>query len=242
MLVIKELVKSYRDFKLLVKSMYVERGGWIAILGRNGSGKTTLLKSIVGIVLPEEGCIEINGTTVFKASKGHIAINVPPGRRGVGYVPQNYLLYPHMSVYENVAYALKPLGLSNSELMKRVTEVLKLVEMSEFKDKYPRELSGGQKQRVALARALALHPKILVLDEPFSNIDPEFREALRTELKKLLSSMNDFAVVMATNDVNDLSIVNKVAVLSEGRIAYLGEPRIYVKELLGRGALIEKAS
>lgn len=238
MLVIKDLVKSYRGFKLIVKSMYVERGSWVAILGRNGSGKTTLLKSIVGIVLPEEGCIEINGATVFKASKGHIVVNVPPGKRGVGYVPQNYLLYPHMSVYENIAYALKPLGLSKSELMERVIKVLELVEMSELKDKHPRELSSGQKQRVALARALALHPKILVLDEPFSNIDPEFRETLRAELKKLLSSMNDFAVIMATNDINDLSIVDKVAVLSEGRMTYLSESREHVKELLNKGVVL----
>jgi len=237
MLVIKDLVKSYRNFKLVVKSMYVKKGSWIAILGRNGSGKTTLLKSIVGIVLPEEGCIEIDGATVFKASKGRIAVNVPPGKRGVGYVPQNYLLYPHMSVYENIAYALKPLRLSKSELMERVIEVLELVKMSEFKDKYPRELSGGQKQRIALARALALHPKILVLDEPFSNIDPEFRETLRAELKKLLSSMNDFAVVMATNDINDLSIVDKVAVLREGRMTYLSESMEQVKELINKGAV-----
>ncbi len=237
-LAIKDLVKSYRGFKLSVKYMYVERGDWIAILGRNGSGKTTLLKSIVGVVIPEEGCIEINGVTVFKALKGLIAVNVPPGKRGVGYVPQNYLLYPHMSVYENVAYALKPLGLSKSELMERVIKVLELVKMSEFKDKYPKELSSGQKQRVALARALAPHPKILVLDEPFSNIDPVFREALRTELKKLLSSMNDFAVVMATNDVDDLSIVNKVAVLSEGRMTYLSDSRGYVKELLNKGVVL----
>ncbi|MEM2855207.1 MAG: ATP-binding cassette domain-containing protein, partial [Desulfurococcaceae archaeon] len=104
-------------------------------------------------------------------------------------------------------------------------------------DKYPRELSGGQKQRIALARALALHPKILVLDEPFSNIDPEFRETLRAELKKLLSSMNDFAVVMATNDINDLSIVDKVAVLREGRMTYLSESMEQVKELINKGAV-----
>ncbi len=193
----------------------VKRGEILALLGPSGCGKSTTLKVIAGFVTPTKGRVLIDGKDVTP---------IPPNRRNIGIVFQSYALFPHMTVFQNVAYGLTLRRMPFSEIRRKVKEVLELVGLSGLENKYPRELSGGQQQRVALARALAIEPKIMLLDEPMSNIDPILRSRLRSDLKGILKKLN-ITTVYVTHDRDDaFEIADRIAIMKDGVIEQVDTP------------------
>jgi len=188
----------------------------IVILGPSGSGKTTLLRMLAGLEKPEEGSIEVKGEVWYDSKRG---INLPPQKRDVGFVFQDYALFPNMSLFENIAFGMK------KKDTQRVMELLRLAGLEQLKDKKPSVLSGGQKQRVALLRALAKEPKLLLLDEPLSALDPETAITLREEIKKFQRSFNIPTIIVSHNREDALSLADRVLLLSEGKIKSVGKPK-----------------
>ncbi len=168
---LKNISKHFEGKQVLKDiNLFVKEGEMVSLLGPSGCGKTTTLKILAGLIEPDCGDILINGDSV---------LNIPVERRGVVIVFQDYLLFPHMTVEENVAFGLKMAKVKKSKRIKRVRDMIDLVQLNGHEKKYPRELSGGQRQRVAIARALAIEPRVLLLDEPFSNLDTRLRETMR---------------------------------------------------------------
>jgi ABC-type sulfate/molybdate transport systems ATPase subunit len=209
---VRDLFVVIGGFAVKASELYVERGEIAVIQGPNGAGKTTLLKAIAGLVKPVKGLIVIGGEVVFKADR-KVEVNKPPEKRRVGYLPQNLLLFPHMSVYENIAYAMKGRGLKPDP--KAIGELLELVGLRGLEKKMPAELSYGQQQRLALARALASNPRILLLDEPFSSIDPESRRELRQEVVRIVKTLG-IPTLIVSHDVEDLSIADRPYFMNRG--------------------------
>jgi iron(III) transport system ATP-binding protein len=200
----------------------VRQGELLVLLGPSGCGKTTLLRSLVGLERPTEGTIELAGETVVDAARG---LYLPPNRRNVGMVFQNYALWPHMKIADNVAYPLKARKMKDALQAGRVQEVLDTVQCGHLAQRYPPELSGGQQQRVSLARALAARPALLLLDEPLSNLDALLRIELRAQLR-LLHREIGFTAVHVTHDQEEaLALGSRVAVMNEGRIEQIGRPQ-----------------
>lgn len=197
------------DFSLKVPS-----GALLALVGPSGCGKTTALRSIAGFQDLDSGSISIRGTTILSES-----VNVPPEKRQVGMVFQEYALFPHISVEENVGY-----GVRGSNRVERVAEVLDLVGLAGYEHRFPNELSGGEQQRVALARALAPEPQVVLLDEPFSNLDAPQRERMRRELKKIIRAARVTAVLVTHDQSEALAIADTVAVMHQGHIVQVGPP------------------
>jgi iron(III) transport system ATP-binding protein len=193
-------------------------GEFVAVLGSSGSGKTTLLRLIAGFDEPNAGEISI-ANNVVASSK----VFVPAENRKVGYVPQDAALFPHLSVFENVAFGLK--GLSKAARADRVSALLKLVSMEASGDKSATELSGGQKHRVALARALAPEPELILLDEPFAALDAELRAKIREEMKAVLDKVSCTTILVTHDQEEALSIADRVALLRDGNFAQIGNPR-----------------
>lgn len=189
----KELV--IKDF-----SLEVEEGEIVAILGPSGGGKSTVLRLLAGLEEPVSGKIIIKDKVIVGENKF-----LPPEERGVGMVFQDYALFPHLTVYDNVKFGLYKL--SKEEQKIRVAEVLKLVKLEEYEKRYPYELSGGQQQRVALARALAPKPSILLMDEPFSNLDGHLRGKIREELKEIIKNQNT-TCIFVTHDKEDVEAIS----------------------------------
>ncbi|WP_246165060.1 ABC transporter ATP-binding protein [Pigmentiphaga aceris] len=216
-------------------------GHVLALLGPSGCGKSTLLKLLAGLLEPTAGNISLGGQTV--AAKG---VFVPPERRGLGMVFQDYALWPHMSVGQNVAFPLAMRGVAASDRKRRVLRALDRVGLAAFADRSPGDLSGGQQQRVALARAIVAEPGILLFDEPMSNLDRELRETLCTEISELLRAMGSTAVYVTHDHEEALTIADTVAVMGQGRIRQHDEPdvliadprSVYVAEFLRLGALV----
>lgn len=202
-------------------------GEVIALLGPSGCGKTTLLRLLAGLERPDTGEISLGGAVVAAPQQKTF---VPPERRGVGLVFQDYALFPQRSVADNLNFGLR--GMSKADRAMRVTEVLKRVDLAGYGQRYPHELSGGQQQRVALARALAPKPRVLLLDEPFSNLDAALRRRLRLEMGRLLKTL-DVTTVFVTHDQDEaLSLASRVAVMNGGQIAQVGT----AQEVYGRPA------
>jgi molybdate transport system ATP-binding protein len=213
-----DLVLQHRlgDFSLDV-ALLAETGP-LVIIGPSGAGKTVVLRSIAGIVRPERGRIAVGERTLFD-SDAHV--NVPPQERRVGYVPQEYALFPHLSVSANIGYGLRG---PSFERHRRVEEALDLVGLGDQRRLRPGSLSGGQRQRVALARALAVRPDVLLLDEPFSALDAPTREALLGDVRRLIAA-TDTPSIIVTHDRNEaLQLANSVAVLMDGRVLQAGPP------------------
>ncbi|MFC9835346.1 ABC transporter ATP-binding protein [Rhodococcus sp. NPDC127530] len=203
-------------------NLEVRKGELLVLLGPSGCGKTTLLRCLVGLERPGEGQIELGGDLVADPAKG---IFTPPNRRNVGMVFQNYALWPHMKVSQNVAYPLKARKLKSALAGGRVEEVLDIVQCGHLADRYPPELSGGQQQRVSLARALAPQPAVLLFDEPLSNLDALLRLDMRAQLRRLHRSLG-FTGVYVTHDQEEaLSLGTRVAVMNDGRIEQIGAPQ-----------------
>src|SRR6266508_1379205 len=193
---------------------------FVTLLGPSGCGKTTLLRLIAGFMAPDEGVIRVGSVTLSTP-----AGVVPPERRGMGMVFQNYAVWPHRTAYQNVAFGLEVRKVGRAETRARVARVLELVNLAGLERRYPSELSGGQQQRVALARSLVVEPGILLLDEPLSNLDAKLRERMRWELKEL-QRHTGITFVYVTHDQSEaMALSDHVAVLHGGELAQLGVPR-----------------
>ncbi len=215
---VRDLLVLVGSFSVRVGYLGVGRGEIAVIQGPNGAGKTTLLKAIAGIIRPVRGTIVIGGEVVFKADK-RVEVNKSPEKRRVGFLPQDLLLFPHMSVYENIAYAMR--GRKIRPDREKVSEILELVGLRGLENRMPRELSYGQQQRVALARALASNPRVLLLDEPFANIDVESRRGLRKEIARLVKALG-VPTVIVSHDLEDLAVADKPYSMDRGVLSEKG--------------------
>ena len=215
--------KSYSNHQVHKDLTFsIERGECFTLLGPSGCGKTVLLRLIAGFETPDAGRISIDNTVVTDPVRG---INISPDRRGLGVVFQDYAVWPHMTVFDNVGYPLKIAKWAKNELKDRVMETLELVGMGSLAHRLPSELSGGQQQRVALARALVAKPSLMLLDEPLSNLDANLREEMRFEIKELQRKLN-ITVLYVTHDQEiALAISDRLAIMDEeGRIRQIGNP------------------
>ncbi|WP_218823598.1 ABC transporter ATP-binding protein [Inquilinus limosus] len=219
-------------------TLEVRPGEILALIGPSGSGKTTALRAVAGFVRPTSGRIRIGDADVT---------DLPPYSRGIGMVVQNYALFPHMRVTENVSFGLRAQGASRDLIAQRVAECLRIVGMSAYAQRYPRELSGGQQQRVAIARALAIQPRVLLLDEPLSALDAQIRRSMVEELARLHRDLPDLTVLYVTHDQSEaLTLADSIAVMRDGRLhahgatgpLYRTPPNRFAAEFLGRANLL----
>lgn len=213
---LSRLRKEYGDFIAVDDlSLEVHRGELLCLLGPSGCGKTTTLRMIAGFIEPSNGSIKIEGQEV---------VQLPPYRRNTGMVFQSYALFPHMNVSQNVAFGLENIGMSGADRRKRVAEMLEMVELDHLAKRFPKELSGGQQQRVALARALALHPAVLLLDEPFSNLDAQLRIRLRQEMRRVLERVNITTLFVTHDQEEALMLSDRIVVMNKGKVEQIGSP------------------
>jgi putative spermidine/putrescine transport system ATP-binding protein len=238
---IQELAAGYDGTRVLdLSELSIQAGEFLSILGPSGCGKTTLLNCLAGFVEPEHGRIVLDGNDVTA---------LPPYRRGLGMVFQNYALFPHLTVADNVAYGLRVRKVGRAERMSRVAEVLRLVGLADFAGRRPRQLSGGQQQRVAIARALAIRPSVLLLDEPLSNLDAKLRREMRVELRSLQQQVGTTMVFVTHDQEEALALSDRVAVMNAGRVEQLGTPEEvyrrprtrFVAEFIGAANVLEQA-
>jgi iron(III) transport system ATP-binding protein len=220
---IRNLTKRFGAFTAVDNvSFEVAEGHTLALLGPSGCGKTTILRCIAGLETPEEGYIRIGGTVVFDSSAG---INLMPEGRELGIVFQSYAVWPHMTVAENVGFPLKVRKVAKDEQRKRVIKILDIVGLGAWIDRPAPQLSGGQQQRVALARALVHEPRLVLFDEPMSNLDAQLREQVRMELKVLHQRL-DFTAIYVTHDQSEaFALAEQIIVMNRGRIDTVGGPK-----------------
>jgi putative spermidine/putrescine transport system ATP-binding protein len=201
---------AVRDFNL-----DVERGEFVSFLGPSGCGKTTTLRMIAGFELPTTGTIVVNGQDIT---------NKPPNQRHVGMVFQSYALFPNMTLADNVGFGLKIARTPKAEIDRTVTEMLDVIHLPGFGSRYPHQLSGGQQQRVALARALAIHPQVLLLDEPLSALDAKIRVELRTEIRRIQRQLGITTIYVTHDQEEALSLSDRIVVMSAGKVEQIGTP------------------
>ena len=219
---LERIVKKYGNVKAVDDlSLKVQDRELLTLLGPSGCGKTTILRCVSGFVKPDSGDIYLGDRKITE---------IPPKKRGIGLVFQNYALWPHMTVFQNLAFGLKIKKLSKNEIRQKVEHALALVQLEGFGDRYPRQLSGGQQQRVALSRALVLEPDILLLDEPLSNLDALLREQMRFEIAHIHKQAGITTIYVTHDQTEAMVISDRIAVLEKGRIMQLGTPlEIYSK-------------
>lgn len=201
--------------------LQIEQGEFYTFLGPSGCGKTTLLRTIAGFIAPDEGTVYLDGKPVN---------HVPPWQRDVGMVFQNYALWPHMSVYENVAFGLRERKVTRAEVDRQVMQALEQVDLKGTERRRPSQLSGGQQQRVALARTLVIQPRVLLLDEPLSNLDAKLRAEMRLELLKLQRDLGITTIYVTHDQEEALALSTRIAVMESGRIVQEGSPREIYEE------------
>jgi 2-aminoethylphosphonate transport system ATP-binding protein len=233
---------SYKGHVVLSNlNLKVEPGEIVAVIGPSGCGKTTALRAVAGFVRPVSGRVKIGERDIT---------DLPPYERDIGMVVQNYALFPHMRVEENVAFGLKARRAPKPLIAERVTEALRMVGMGQYAHRFPRELSGGQQQRVAIARALAIHPRVLLLDEPLSALDAQIRRNMLDELAKLHQALPNLTVLYVTHDqVEALTLADRIAIMRDGKLVSYGHsqtlyrkpPNRFTAEFLGRANLLEVA-
>lgn len=237
MLNVEELHSAYQELKILQGvSLKLAPGELCALLGPSGCGKTTLLRCIAGFQDISSGQIHIAGKNISHKAAA---------KRGIGFVFQDYALFPHLNIYDNIAYGLE--GKSVATKQQRVQELLALVNLQNYSQRYPHELSGGQQQRVALARALAPEPKLLLLDEPFSNLDTELRKTLSLSVRDILKKTGLTAILVTHDQTEAFAFGDKVGILNQGRLEQLATPYTlyhepatrFVAEFIGQGQLID---
>jgi iron(III) transport system ATP-binding protein len=227
---IRDLSKTYtradQDMAAVAGlSLDIGDNEFVTLLGPSGCGKTTTLRLIAGYLQPDTGTIHVNERLL--SSPGHV---LPPEERGMGMVFQNYAVWPHKTVYENVVFGLKVRKIASTEARERVAKTLALVNLTGYENRYPNELSGGQQQRVALARSLVVEPDILLLDEPLSNLDAKLRERMRTELKQLQRRTGITFVYVTHDQAEALALSDHIAVIHGGRLQQYGTPHeVYAK-------------
>jgi iron(III) transport system ATP-binding protein len=207
--------KSYSNIKILDNINFECENELISLLGPSGCGKTTCLRTIAGFEMPDNGKIFLNGKDIT---------NIPPNKRNIGMVFQNYALFPHLNVYENVAYGLKIKKLKKNEIKEKVKDALNMVNLEGFENYNINELSGGMQQRVAVARALVIEPEVLLLDEPLSNLDAKLRIKMRKELKKLQRDLNIPSIYVTHDQEEALAISDRIGVMNNGKIEQLDMP------------------
>ncbi len=208
-------------------NLFIDDHSFITLLGPSGCGKTTTLRMIAGLETPTSGKITIDGVVVFDSEAG---INISPAKRNVGFLFQNYALWPHMTVYQNIAFGLENLKWKKEDIKARVNELLKMLKIEEFVSRYPSELSGGQQQRVAIARTLAPNPKVLFMDEPLSNLDAKLRLEMRTELKRLHNDTNSTFVYVTHDQLEAMTLATKVCLIDKGILQQYDPPlEVYAK-------------
>src|SRR5215469_1240682 len=235
---IKALSKTYGGHAAVDQiSISMNAGEFVTLLGASGSGKTTTLMMIAGFVTPDAGEIRIDGRDVA---------GLPPEKRDLGVVFQSYALFPHYSVYENIAFPLRLRKMRGSELERRIKDVLSLVDLSGYQERRIDQLSGGQQQRVALARAIVFSPPVLLMDEPLGALDRKLRDQLQTEIKRIQRDLG-VTVVYVTHDQEEaLALSDRIAIMEKGRILQLGTPddvyerptSAFVASFLGESNLI----
>ena len=209
--------KTLPDFELFVDATLSD--GVTVLAGASGSGKTTFLKLVAGFLTPDNGVITVAGEILYDREQG---VNLFPEKRRVGYVPQNYLLFPHLTVFENAAFGPRALKWARGEVQEQVEAVLELCGIAHHAGRYPKELSGGEQQRVALARAMVTRPRLLLLDEPFSALDVQTRREIRTEVREILAAAG-IPSILVTHDPNDaLAFGDEILIMERGQVVQRG--------------------
>jgi len=214
---LKDMVKRFGTLEAVSHvSLDIRDGELFTLLGPSGCGKTTILRLIGGFHKPDSGAIYFGDREVSA---------IPPYERNIGMVFQNYALWPHMTIFDNVAYGLKIKKTPRAQMNERVNRALSLVHLTGLEKRYPGQLSGGQQQRVALARALVLNPDVLLLDEPLSNLDAKIRQQVRTEIRKLQKDLAITAIYVTHDQEEALTLSDRIAVINHGKLQQLGSPR-----------------
>ncbi|THD72734.1 MAG: ABC transporter ATP-binding protein [Bradyrhizobium sp.] len=236
---LRNVVKAYNGSRVVDDvSMDIGRSEFVTLLGGSGSGKTTTLMMIAGFTLPEAGSIYLDGQDITF---------LPPSQRNVGVVFQNYSLFPHMSVFENVAYPLRVRRMRSIEITERVRAALDLVQLTGYDERLPSQLSGGQQQRVAFARAVVFEPRLLLMDEPLGALDKKLRDHLQLEILRFQKKLK-VAVVYVTHDQNEaLTMSDRIAIVHRGRLEQVGTPRElyhrpktrFVADFVGEASFVE---
>ncbi len=227
-LTVKDIALRLGDNEILKGvSVAVPAGEVVALLGPSGSGKTTLLRAIAGLETPYRGSIGIGDHVFFDAARD---VELPAEERGLGLVFQSYALWPHRTVFENVAYGLKLRGVSTAEIKARVEKTLSQIGLAHLAARYPHQLSGGQQQRVAIARALVYEPPVILLDEPLSNLDAKLREEARAWLRTLIVTLGLSAIHVTHDQVEAMAIADRIVLLDAGVIAQEGSPTTLYNE------------
>jgi len=233
------IVKSYAKVVVVQNlDLTVQPGEFLTILGPSGCGKTTTLRMIAGLEDPDQGDIQLGDRVVFSRRDGVV---IPPESRRLGLIFQSYALWPHMTVAKNITLALKEQKISKTEIAQRLENALELVQLTGYAERYPSELSGGQQQRVAVARLIALRPSILLMDEPLSNLDAKLRTEMRASLKRLHRDLDATTVYVTHDQIEALTLSDRVIIMNEGRIMQEGSPfdiyhhpaNIFVAEFIG---------
>ena len=241
---IQGLIKTFKDVTALDNVSFEFEKGILSFLGPSGCGKTTLLRSIAGLEVPDAGAISIADKVQTSVEEG---ILVPPYAREIGFVFQNYALWPHMTVFSNVAFGLKLRKLPAEDVKRKVLSALELVGLQGREGRYPSQLSGGQQQRVALARSLALEPRLILLDEPLSNLDAKLREEMRVELRKLIKKVGISALYVTHDQEEAFTISDAVIVMEAGKIRQYAAPEdiynhpvhSFVASFIGHSMLVD---
>ncbi len=222
-IILKNISKAYAGVPAVRDlDLEIEEGQFVTLLGPSGCGKTTTLRLIAGLEDPDQGEITIGERILFSREKG---IFVPPEKRRLGLIFQSYALWPHMTVYKNISLGLEEQKLPRQQVEERVSQVLEKVQMTPYRDRYPSELSGGQQQRVAIARMIAAEPEIFLMDEPLSNLDAMLRVDMRAELKHLHYELEATTVYVTHDQVEALTLSDKIAVMLKGELRQYGTPR-----------------
>lgn len=235
----KHINKTFGKFQAASDINFgIEQGKLVALLGPSGSGKTTILRMIAGLETQDSGDVVIEGNVVNA---------LPAGKRGIGFVFQNYALFRYMTVWENIAFGLRVQKKSNKEISQRVQEMVQLVGLEGMEKRYPDQLSGGQRQRVAFARALAPSPQLLLLDEPFAAIDAKVRKELRNWLKKMIAKVGITSIFVTHDQDEAVEVADEIIIINEGKLEQMGTPTeiykkpktAFVSQFIGASSVIE---
>ena len=242
-IILKNVTKRFGKFVAVDNlNLTIASNAFITLLGPSGCGKTTTLRMIAGLETPTEGQISIDGKVVFDADEG---INLPPNKRDVGFLFQNYALWPHMTVYQNIAFGLENLKWDKKRIHVRVMELLDMLRIAQFEKRYPSELSGGQQQRVAIARTLAPGPKGLFMDAPLSNLDAKLRMEMRAELKRLHRDTDSTFVYVTHDQLEAMTLSTRVCIMENGVLQQYAPPlemynspaNLFVADFMGNPAM-----
>ena len=238
-LVLENLTKRFGDHLAVDSlSLAVEKGEFVSLLGPSGCGKTTTLQMIAGFIEATSGSVRLEGRDLLA---------MRPNQRGLGIVFQSYALFPHLTAAENVAFGLEMQRVPKAERESRVREALQLVGLSAFADRFPRRMSGGQQQRVALARALVIRPRILLLDEPLSNLDAKLREEMQVELRQIQRTVGTTTLLVTHDQAEAMALSDRIVVMNQGRVEQVAKPHeayerpasAFVAGFLGKTNLID---